>query len=214
MDLKGLLGTNARENTYNGVIKDLRKVANNDNIFKRWINSLFKGVPFTLGKDRYVFVIKDNTTGKGHRAIVYGTQVGDKLSDGSVCYLTGTTDKNGVIIVKRLYDPQTNIHVEADRVYPCVVARIASVLCLLSLVYLVYVLSHIKYTTFSILGSQTTGVLSIVALFVLAIICLRNRKPIVNRIGWIVLALAVFMLYPPIVVFIVVFFLVKKFLFR
>ncbi|MCR5204159.1 MAG: hypothetical protein K6E47_03820 [Lachnospiraceae bacterium] len=214
MDLKGLLGSNTRENTYNGVVKDLRQVTNNDNIFKRWINSLFKGVPFTLGKDRYVFIIKDNTAGKGHRAIAYGKQVGDKLSDGSVCYLTGDTDKNGVIIVKRLYDPQTNIHVEADRVYPCVVARIASALCVLLLVYLVYSLSHIEYTTFSIIGSQTTGMLSIVVLFALAIICLRNRKPIVKKIGWVVLALAVFTLYPPIVVIVVVFFLVKKFLFR
>ena len=57
-------------------------------------------VSFTLGKDWYVFVLKDNSTGKGHRAIVYGRQVGDKLSNGNVCYLTGTTDKNDVIIVK------------------------------------------------------------------------------------------------------------------
>lgn len=68
MDLKGLLSVNKKESMYNGIVKNLRQVENNDNIFKRWINSLFKGVPFTLGKDWYVFVIKDNSTGKGHRA--------------------------------------------------------------------------------------------------------------------------------------------------
>ena len=66
--------------------------------------------------------------------------------------------------------------------YTCVVARIASVLCMLLLVYLVCVLPHIKYTTFSILGSQTTGVLSIVVLFALAVVCLRDRNPIVKKL--------------------------------
>lgn len=183
MDLNGLLESNVRENTYNGVVKELRRVENHDSIFKKWINSLFKGVPFTLGKDRYVFVIKDSSVGRGYRAAVYGQQIGEKLSEGNTCYLTGTTDKNGVIIVKRLYDPQTDVHVDADRVYPSVVTRIASTLCVVSLMYLVYVLSHIKYTTFSILGSQTTGILSIIVLFALSVVCLKNRNQIVKKIG-------------------------------
>lgn len=214
MDLKGVFDSNVRENTYNGVVKDLRRVENHDNIFKRWINSLFKGVPFTLGKDRYVFVIKDNSAGKGYRAVVYGQQVGEKLSEGNICYLTGTTDKNGVIIVKRLYDSQTTVHVDADRVYPSVVTRIASILCVLSLMYLVYVLSHIKYTTFSMLGSQTTGILSIIVLFALAVVCLKSHNRIVKKIGWILLAFAVFTLYPPIVIIAVVVFIIKKFLLK
>ena len=35
MDLKGVLGTSTKENTYNGVVKDLRQIENNDNLFKR-----------------------------------------------------------------------------------------------------------------------------------------------------------------------------------
>lgn len=214
MDLKGLLDSNVRENTYNGAVKDLRRVENHDNIFKRWLNSLFKGVPFTLGKDRYVFVIKDTSAGKGYRAVVYGQQIGEKLSKGNTCYLTGTTDKNGVIIVKRLYDPQTNVHIDADRVYPSVATRIASILCVLSLMYFVYVLSRIKYTTFSILGSQTTGILSIIVLFAFSVVCLKSRNRIVKKIGWILLVFAVFTLYPPIVIMVVVVFIIKKFLFK
>lgn len=214
MDLKGLVDSSVRENTYNGVVKNLRRVENHDSIFKRWINSFFKGVPFTLGKDRYVFVIKDNSAGKGYRAVACGQQIGEKLSEGNTCYLTGTTDKNSVIIVKRLYDPQTNVHVDADRVYPSVVTRIASILCVLSLMYLVYALSHIKYTTFSILGPRTTGILSIIVLFALSVVCLKNRSRIVKKIGWILLAFAVFTLYPPIVIVAVVVFIIKKFLLK
>ena len=214
MNLKDLLNSKAKENTYYGVVKDLRQVDNNDSVFKRWINSLFKGVPFTLGKERYVFVIKDNSTGKGCRAIVYGCGVGEKLQEGEMCYLTGGTDKNGVIIGRRLYDPKTNMHIEADRVFPCVTTRIASIMILLMIMYMVYALLHIRLTTYSILGSQTRDILSIIVMFVLAALCLKNRYRIVKILGWILLALAVCALYPPIVIMVIVFFIIKKVLFR
>ena len=206
----------SNEQTYSGIVQNLRKVENNDSLFKKWFNSVTKGVPFPVGKERYVFVIKDSASGanRGYRAIVYGRGVGEKLQEGEMCYLTGGTDKNGVIIGRRLYDPKANIHIEADRVFPCVTTRIASIMIVLMIAYLVYALSHIRLTTFSIMGSQTRGVFSIIVMFVLAAVCLKNRYRMVRMLGLILLALAIYALYPPIVIMIIVFFIIKKLLFR
>lgn len=94
----------SNEQTYSGVVQNLRKVENNDNLAKKWINSVINGVPFPFGKERYVFVIKDSASNKGYRAIVYGREIGEKLQEGKLSYLIESTDKNGVIIGKRLYD--------------------------------------------------------------------------------------------------------------
>lgn len=206
----------SNEKTYSGIVQNLRKVENNDSLIKKWINSVTRGVPFPVGKERYVFVIKDSAAGanRGYRAIVYGRGVGEKIQEGEMCYLTGGTDKNGVIIGRRLYDPKTNMHIEADRVFPCVTTRIASIMILLMIVYVVYALLHIRLTTSSIIGSQTRGILPIIVMFVLAALCLRNRYPMVKILGWVLLALAVYALYPPIVIMVIVFFIIKKVLFR
>lgn len=214
MDLSAWKKNSSNEQTYTGVVQSLRKVENNDSLAKKWINSVIKGVPFPVGKERYVFVIKDSASNKGCRAVVYGHKVGEKLYEGEACYLIGDTDKNGIIIGRRLYDPKTNSHYEADNVYNCSLTRIASVLCLFTIAYLIYALSHIKFTTFSIFGSQTTGVLSIIVLIILSVVCLKNRNRVVKKIGWIFLALAVYTLYPPIVIMVIVFFIIKKVLFR
>lgn len=206
----------SNEQTYSGIVQNLRKVENNDSLFKKWVNSVIRGVPFPVGKERYVFVIKDSATrvNRGYRAIVYGRDVGEKLQEGEMCYLTGGTDKNGVIIGRQLYDPKTNMHIEADRVFPCVTTRTASIMILFVIVYMVYVLLHIHLTTSSIMGSQTRGILPTIVMFVLAVLCLRNRYRVVKILGWILLALAVYNLYPSIVIMIIVLFIIKKVLFR
>lgn len=206
----------SNEKTYSGIVQNLRKIENNDSLAKKWLNSVIRGVPFPVGKDRYVFVIKDSSSGidKGYRAIVYGQQIGEKLSDGEMCYLIGTTDKNGVIIGKRLYDPKSNSHIEANRVFLSVMTRIASLISLLAITYLIYVLSHIQYTTFSIRGSQARGILSIVIMFIFAVVFLKSRYRTLKLIGKIMLALAVYAIYPPIVVIVIVFFIIKKLLLR
>lgn len=213
MGLSGLNKNSIKEQT-SGVVQNLRKVENNDSIVKKWVNSVVKGVPFPVGKERYVFVIKDSTTNKGYRAIVYGYEVGERLREGEVCYLTGDTDKSGVIIGKRLYDQNSGMHIEADRVFPSHLTRIASVLAVLMMAYLVYTLLHIRLTTFSIFGSHTGRIISVVVMFIIAIICFKSRHRILKLVGWICLALAVYAIYPPIVIMVVVIFIIKKVLFR
>ena len=204
------------EKTYSGIVQNLRKVENNDSLIKKWVNSVTRGMPFPIGKERYVFVIKDSTAGenRSYRAIVYGHEVGEKLQEGEMCYLTGDTDKNGVIIGRRLYDPKKNMHIEADRVFSCVATRIASVLIVLMIAYLIYLLSRIHLTTSSIMGTQTKGILSIIVMFVLAVVCLKSRYRMVRTLGWILLVLAIYALYPPIVIIIIGFFIIKKVLFK
>lgn len=214
MDLSGRNNNSIKEQTYSGVVQNLRRVENNDSFAKKWINSIVKGVPFPVGKERYVFVIKDSATNKGYRAIVYGHEVGERLREGEVCYLTGDTDNSGVIIGKRLYNQNSGTHIEADRVFPSHVTRIASVLAVLMLAYLVYVLLHIRLTTFSIFGSHTGGIISVVVMFIIAIICFKSRHRILKLVDWICLALAVYAIYPPIVIMVVVIFIIKKVLFR
>ncbi len=203
------------EKIYSGIVQNLRKIENNEKTPKKWINSIVKGVPFPIGKERYVFVIKDSANGgRGVRAIVYGQQAGAELHEGKICYLTGTTDKNGVIIGRSLYDPDTDSRIEADKVYSPNITRTATVLAILMLVYLVYTLSHIRFTTSSILGSQTRDMLSIVITFFLAVVCLRNKNRLVRLLGWLLLVVAIYTIYPPIVIMIVLFFIIKKVLFR
>lgn len=213
MDFWKLINNSSVEETFTGTIKDLRRVENNEKPFKRWCNSLIKGVPFTLGKERYVFVIKENSTGKGIRAIVYGKQVGDKLSEGDICYLTGTTDANGVIIGKRIYDPRLNMQVDADRVYSSVVTRLTSALCVLAAVYFVYMLSRIRFSPYGAGTRQMGGVLPIVVLLALSAVCIKNRNRMIKRLGWLLLFVAIYSLYPPIVIIVLVFIVIKH-LFR
>lgn len=216
MDILDWIKKTSNENTYSGMVQNLRKVENNDRLIKKWFNSVIKGVPFPVGKERYIFVIMDSTAGanRGYRAIVYGHDVGEKLQEGEMCYLTGGTDKNGVIIGRQLYDPKTDMRVEAERVFTCMTARIVSVMAAFMIAYLVYALLHIRLTTFSIMGSQTRGLFSIFVMFALAVVCLKNKYRMVRTLGWILLALAVYTLYPPIVIMIIGFFIIKKVLFR
>ena len=214
MDLSAWKKNSPNEQTYTGVVQNLRKVDNSDNLAKKWINSVIKGVPFPVGKERYVFVIKDSVCNKGYRAIVYGHEVGERLREGEVCYLSGDTDKNGVIIGRRLYDPNSGTHIEADRVFSSLVTRVTSALVIMMVVYLVYVLSHVRFTPDSLLGSHTGGIISVLEMFLIAMVCFKSRHRIVKMVGWVFLALAVYTLYPPIVIMIVVFFIVKKVLFR
>lgn len=214
MDLSAWKKNYSDEQTYTGVVQDLRKVENNDSPAKKWINSVIKGVPFPIGKERYVFVIRDSAANKGYRAIVYGHEVGDRLRDGEMCYLTGDTDKNGVIIGRRLYDPNSGTHFEADRVFSGLVTRITTAIAVMMIAYLIYALLHIRLTTFSLFGSHTGGIISIVVMTVIAIVCFKSRHRILKVVGRVFLALAVYALYPPIVIMIVVFFIVKKVLFR
>lgn len=214
MDLSAWKKNSPNEQTYTGVVQNLRKVDNSDNLAKKWINSVINGVPFPVGKERYVFVIKDSVRNKGYRAIVYGHEVGERLREGEVCYLSGDTDKNGVIIGRRLYDPNSGTHIEADRVFSSLVTRVTSALVIMMVVYLVYVLSHVRFTPDSLLGSHTGGIISVLEMFLIAMVCFKSRHRIVKMVGWVFLALAVYTLYPPIVIMIVVFFIVKKVLFR
>ncbi len=206
--------SSSNEQTYNGIVQNLRKVENNDSLAKKWINSVVKSVPFPVGKERYVFVIKDSASNKGYRAIVYGHEAGERLREGEVCYLIGNTDKNGVIIGRRLYDPNSGVHLQADRVFSSLVTRITSALAILMISYLIFVLSQVRITTFSLLGSRTGGIISIVVMFIIALICFKSRHRFLKMAGWVFLALGVYALYPPIVIMIVVFFIVKKVLFR
>lgn len=214
MDSLGWKKNSSKEQTYTGTVQNLRKVENNDSIAKKWINSVIKGVPFPVGKERYVFIIKDSASNKGYRAILYGHEVGARLRDGEVCYLTGDTDKDGIIIGRRLYDQKTDTHYEADRVFSSLTTRITSTLSILMIAYFVYMLSHVRITTTSLLGSHTGGIISIVVMFILALICFKSRHRILKLAGWILLAFAVFALYPPIVVMIVIIFVIRKALFR
>ena len=131
-----------------------------------------------------------------------------------MCYLSGDTDKNGVIIGRRLYDPNSGTHIEADRVFSSLVTRVTSALVIMMVVYLVYVLSHVRFTPDSLLGSHTGGIISVLEMFLIAMVCFKSRHRIVKMVGLVFLALAVYTLYPPIVIMIVVFFIVKKVLFR
>ena len=214
MDLSAWKKNSPNEQTYTGVVQNLRKVDNSDNLAKKWINSVINGVPFPVSKERYVFVIKDSVCNKGYRAIVYGHEVGERLREGEVCYLSGDTDKNGVIIGRRLYDPNSGTHIEADRVFSSLVTRVTSALVIMMVVYLVYVLSHVRFTPDSLLGSHTGGIISVLEMFLIAMVCFKSRHRIVKMVGLVFLALAVYTLYPPIVIMIVVFFIVKKVLFR
>ena len=214
MDLSAWKKNSPNEQTYTGVVQNLRKVDNSDNLAKKWINSVINGVPFPVGKERYVFVIKDSVCNKGYRAIVYGHEVGERRREGEVCYLSGDTDKNGVIIGRRLYDPNSGTHIEADRVFSSLVTRVTSALVIMMVVYLVYVLSHVRFTPDSLLGSHTGGIISVLEMFLIAMVCFKSRHRIVKMVGLVFLALAVYTLYPPIVIMIVVFFIVKKVLFR
>ena len=200
MDLSAWKKNSSNEQTYTGVVQSLRKVENNDSLAKKWINSVIKGVPFPVGKERYVFVIKDSASNKGYRAIVYGHEIGERLREGEVCYLSGDTDKNGVIIGRRLYDPNSGTHLEADRVFPSIVTRVTSALAIIMIAYLVYVLSHVRITTFSLFGSRTGGIISVVVMLIIALICFKSRHRILKMAGWVFLALAVYALYPPIVI--------------
>ena len=177
-------------------------------------SSVIKGVPFPVGKERYVFVIKDTATNRGYRAIVYGHEVGEKLCEGEVCYLSGDTDKNGVIIGRRLYDQQSGMHIEAERVYSSVVTRITSALAVLMLVYFIIVLANVRISSFSLFGSQTGGIISAVVLAIIALLCFRSRIRALKTIGWILLAIAVATIYPPIIIIVIVLFLIKKVLLR
>lgn len=214
MDLSAWKKNSSNEQTYTGVVQNPRKVENNDSLVKKWINSVIKGVPFPVGKERYVFVIRDSAANKGYRAIVYGHEVGERLREGEMCYLTGDTDKNGVIIGRRLYDPNLGTHIEADRVFSSHITRITTAIFVMMIVYLIYALSHIRLTTFSLFGSHTGGIISIVVMAVIAIVCFKSRHRILKLVGWVFLALAVYALYPSIVIMLVAFFIVKKALFR
>lgn len=214
MDLSAWKKNSSNEQTYTGVVQNPRKVENNDSLVKKWINSVIKGVPFPVGKERYVFVIRDQAANKGYRAIVYGHEVGERLREGEMCYLTGDTDKNGVIIGRRLYDPNLGTHLEADRVFSSLITRITTAIFVMMIAYLIYALSHIRLTTFSLFGSHTGGIISIVVMAVIAIVCFKSRYRILKLVGWVFLALAVYALYPSIVIMLVVFFIVKKALFR
>ena len=214
MDLSGLKKKSSDEQTYSGTVHNLRKVENNDSLAKKWVNSVIKGVPFPVGKERYVFVIKDTATNRGYRAIVYGHEVGEKLCEGEVCYLSGDTDKNGVIIGRRLYDQQSGMHIEAERVYSSLVTRIVSVLAVLMLVYFIIVLANVRISSFNLFGSQTGGIISAIVLEIIALLCFRSRIRALKIVGWILLALAVATIYPPIIIIVIVLFLIKKVLLR
>ena len=58
MDLSGWKKKSSVEQTYSGTVHNLRKVENNDSLAQKWVNSVIKGVPFPVGKERYVFVIR------------------------------------------------------------------------------------------------------------------------------------------------------------
>jgi len=214
VDLSGWKKKSSVEQTYSGTVHNLRKVENNDSLAQKWVNSVIKGVPFPVGKERYVFVIKDTATNRGYRAIVYGHEVGEKLCEGEVCYLSGDTDKNGVIIGRRLYDQQSGMHIEAERVYSSVVTRITSALAVLMLVYFIIVLANVRISSFSLFGSQTGGIISAVVLAIIALLCFRSRIRALKTIGWILLAIAVATIYPPIIIIVIVLFLIKKVLLR
>ena len=214
MDLSGWKKKSSVEQTYSGTVQNLRKVENNDSLAQKWVNSVIKGVPFPVGKERYVFVIKDTATNRGYRAIVYGHEVGEKLCEGGVCYLSGDTDKNGVIIGRRLYDQQSGMHIEAERVYSSLVTRIVSVLAVLMLVYFIIVLANVRISSFNLFGSQTGGIISAIVLAIIALLCFRSRIRALKIVGWILLALAVATIYPPIIIIVIVLFLIKKVLLR
>lgn len=183
MALSAWKKTFSDEQTYTGVVQNLRKVENNDGLAKKWINSVIKGVPFPVDKERYVFVIRDAVANKGYRAIVYGHEVGERLREGEMCYLTRDTDKNGVIIGRRLYDPNSGTHLEADRVFSSLVTRITTVIAVMMIAYLIYALSHIRLTIFNLFGSHTGGIISIVVMTVIAIVCFKSRHRILKIVG-------------------------------
>lgn len=143
------------------------------------------------------------------RVVLYGDAAGSVITEGKNLFVIGRQNKDGIIIGERIYEPDTDQHIQAEHVLSSNLIRIATVLIFLAVAYTISLFTKIKATGISINLSTPTNILRLAVIFVLAAICLKGRGRIIHIIGWILMGLGIYMVYPPIVVIAVLFFILK-----
>lgn len=199
----------ARSQTYSGRVKNLRNTQNQEKIIKRWTNSVIKGLPFSVGKSRYSFLLEPLNGNQMQRVILYGDAAGSVITEGKNIFVIGRQNRDGIVIGERIYEPDTDQHIQAEHILNSSLIRIATALVILAVAYMVFLFTKIKAAGISISLATPTSILRIAVIFVLAAICLKGRGRIIHIIGRILVGLGIYMVYPPIVAVAVLCFMLK-----
>lgn len=187
----------AHSQTYSGRVKNFRNIKNQEKIIKRWTNSVIKGLPFSVGRSRYSFLLEPLNGNQVQRVVLYGDAAGSLITEGKTIFVIGRQNKDGIIIGERIYEPDMDQHIQAEHILSSNLIRFATVLILFAVAYTIFLFTKIKSTGISISLSTPTNILRLAAIFVFAAICLKGQGRIIHIIGWILMGLGIYMVYPP-----------------
>lgn len=202
-------GTDSRSQMYSGCVKNLRNTINQEKIIMRWANSIIKGIPFSAGKSRYSFLLCPQNGARPERVILYGDAAGSIIREGETVFVTGRKDKDGIIIGELIYEPNFDKHIQTERVFSGTSMRIAAVLVFAAVVYMIALFTRLAVSGISFGLSNPGSLLRVVVLLVPAALCLKSRSRSIRKIGWILIGLGISVMYPPIIVVVILFYVLK-----
>lgn len=205
---KSTIMMNTRSQTYSGCVKNLQNSINQDKMIKRWTNSVVKGVPFSTGKSRYVFLLNPQNGEPTRRVVLYGDAAGSAIKEGETLFVTGREDSAGIIIGERIYEPNSDQYIQAERVLSSISIKVATALLFAAAAYMIFLSA--KIITYGSKISSPTNILRFASVLILAFICMKGRSRIAQTIGWILIGVGVYMVYPQILIIVVLFYVLKR----